>query len=330
MDVNIYLHVMQQPSQAEFLFGISPSVVSAFATILSVLVALFGKLLWDKLYRPRLCVTITNKRPYSIVVKQWFGKIQKDLSSSKSETLSNVPYTPNDAIWNYNANTTIVINDSIDDFSTNSSFSDCYLAKNTLDNESSRQYWSDDCKALYLRIGVKNYGRKLPAKSVEVFVYRIIQIDRDGKDGEPVDIAMNLRWSNVGDMRYPQILAKSERYCDIGFITVPEYRSYDPRYSSAKFSAKDKYPAFCVNVTHPLPNGEHILWPGRYKLEVMVSAVGAEPVTGIVIIEFSDWSNIESEIIKECIFENSVAQECDIWTYKLSRFFKGYFQAFQP
>lgn len=291
MDINIYLHAIEDSAKADFLFGYSSGSLLVVLTFFAVLIALFGKVFWDRRYRPWLCIKIDKIRPYSIVVKQCFNRF----SSDSNYSANNAPY--------------VKVSDGTRD----------------------KQCLDDDCKTLYLRVGVGNYGRKDPAKKVEVFVKKIIPIDQNDKDCEPIEIAMNLKWSNVGDMRYPQILAKNERYCDVGSITMPIYRYIDPRYSSVKSHLKDDNPpAFCVNVTHPLSNGEHILRPGKYKIEVMVSAVGAEPVTGFIIIEFSDWSSTESEILKECKFDNDVVRNCDLWTYKISRFFKVYFSAFRP
>ena len=305
MDIAFFFNVFETTREVDW-----SAWVTALSTLVAVFVALFGKFFWDYFYRPQLCVEIENKRPYSFAVVQYFDDrdaraemCRKDYSGASELKEMFFPKTANTPSPDCGSN--------------------CGASKEGVE----KSFKSEIPHALYLRLKVINYGRKQAAEKVEVFVSRIERLDDEDKD--IVELSSNLQWSNEGCMFYPQIHSKSEKFCDIGFITDPAYRGYDKRYFY-KHDWVGKYavdePAFCVNVTHPLGNGDHILRPGKYSIELVVSAYRAKPVRVLVTISFSKWSENENNILNDCGAD--IASRCKfvpksrLWIYRISEIYK--------
>lgn len=251
-----------------------PSWISACGTVMAVVVALFAKPFFDWWNRPKICLLVENKRPFCLFVRQRF---------------SSVPATQNKSMLSASANNSPLI------------------ASVGCDNEQEPDVVAHErdsdkfCDALFVRLRVVNNGVKRPANDVEVYLHKIKKM---GSGEPPIEIGMNLKWSNVGGMFFSHIPAKGgEKYCDIGFITDPTRRSYDLRYCEDG-AGKGKYnahqPALCFMVTHPLSEGQHIVGPGVYEIFITVLALGAAPVKAKMLIEFSEWSTRERDVLTKC------------------------------
>lgn len=141
-----------------------------------------------------------------------------------------------------------------------------------------------------MSIRVKNIGNKT-AENVQVFAKNLECIEGPLKC-KKWPLAMDLQWGNTGDSFYPQIHPDTERYCNIGIIGEPKSRKHDPRYfydelKDVKYKNDD--PALLINIKYPLRKGDHIIGPGKYKLELFITATGIKLKKCKVVIDFDKW-----------------------------------------
>ncbi|NEX13617.1 MAG: hypothetical protein C1941_02795 [Prosthecochloris sp.] len=148
--------------------------------------------------------------------------------------------------------------------------------------------------AIYLRLKVENIG-STTATNVAVYAKKLIGKNASRKiDWNP---AMNLSWSNEGKERrlfYPHISPGVEKYCDVGFICDPAFRKSDSRYNGAvvqdgKYNIDE--PACYLSVAYPLGDYEHIIGPGEYQLDLIVSSDNAKRVEKSICFEFKEWKD---------------------------------------
>ena len=260
-------------------YGEAIQLLIAIGTIGAVSVALFQKTISKIFYRPKLKVCTNNKGPWCISVPQFDAipfpvsipseSLNLDIKNSTTESLS------------------ININDL------------------TITKKPLRIH---NGNAIFLRIKVKNKGN-IPAKHVEVFAKNIRCINRHNRYNKynkiecksSVPLAMDLQWGNTGDAFYPRIHPDTEKYCNIGFLTTPSSRKLDPRYYyneewESKYEINET--ALLINVKYPLAKGDHIVGPGKYELDIVITAVDAKPVKKTIVIEFDQWNDNEEEMLK--------------------------------
>lgn len=250
--------------------GTIPDWIAALGTVGAVIVALFQQKITNYFYKPKLHLSIKNEEPWCISVPQ-VDFIEQP------EKIAVYPYI-------LDARNSITESISI----TNGEISASKKIKATPNG-----------KAIYLGIKIENIGNKT-AEHVQVFVKNFKCIEGMLK-GEEWPLAMDLQWGNTGDAFYPQIHPNTERYCNIGIIDEPSSRSHDPRYFYDDKKG-EKYengqPALLINVKYPLRKADHIVGPGEYELELIVTAVGAILVRRTLKIKFEKWHDDEKKMLE--------------------------------
>ncbi|RDD31088.1 hypothetical protein CR161_10475 [Prosthecochloris sp. ZM] len=241
----------------------------AIGTIGAVIVALFKDSVLRYWRRPILNVEMSNENPYCISVPQFdyveesdevrFGRGVLDEKNSITES-----YTVRRG--------------------------DATVAKRAI-----RQ---PNTSALYIGLKVFNTGKSV-AEHVEVYAKELRCMDR--LDDGPWPLAMDLVWGNTGDSFYPKIHPHIEKYCNIGFIYDPKGRKHNHQYyfsedRPGKYKAHE--PALYINVAYPLARGDHIVGPGRYEIDLAITAEGADLLEKTVQIEFRDWHDDEKTMLR--------------------------------
>lgn len=279
-------------------------LLSAIGTIGAVIVALFQDSIKRLFYKPILKLSVKNKEPWCIGVPQVdFIEQQEDI-----------------AVYPYKLNASNSVTESVS-------------ITNGEVNISKKLKPTANGIALYLGIRVENKGNKT-AEHVQVFAKSLKCVEGKFK-GEKWPLAMDLQWGNTGDSFYPQIHPDTERYCNIGIISEPNSRKHDPRYYYDEILKRGKYedsePALLINVKYPLRKGDHIVGPGRYELEVVVTAVEAKLLRHTVIIEFDKWYDNEFEMMKSInlFLRNKFYRFCDYFI-GLERFFCAVYSVLNP
>ena len=143
----------------------------------------------------------------------------------------------------------------------------------------------------YFKLNIWNKGN-IAAKSVEVFTS---SLKRKAADETLREISsflpMNLVWSHLKGITYPSINPGSYRHCDLGYIIDPDHpigiemvRPYD-----FDDSFGDKIPFALDQIVKPNTKG-HLIGPGEYHLEVVLSASNAKSeIRTIYINHTGDW-----------------------------------------
>jgi hypothetical protein len=238
---------------------------TAIGTVGAVLVVVFKDIVLQHFWRPQLEVSIKNKPPYCRnviqVISAYKSSVGEDHINNKDKAI-----VANTAILITTQDIGNIFNDNIPEYSER--FPSPLITPT----------------AIYLRFKIKNIGRKLSAKHVEVFAKELRYMNND-KIFQQQELAMNLTWSNRGITFYPQIHSNTEKYCDLGFILNPIFKNQDVRYQEKSIK---NGPALCLSVSHPLRNGDHILSSGAYELDIVVTADEADTITKTIIIQFDE------------------------------------------
>lgn len=129
---------------------------------------------------------------------------------------------------------------------------------------------------VYLRVWVENTGNAA-AKNVEVYASELRYLRADHKWERIKSFpSMNLKWADIGFLFWPLIAPKVGKHCDVVHITDPAKRLrlgedaprllLDPKTSNMVFDL----------ITAP-NHKSHIVGPGEYQLDIIVSAENALP-----------------------------------------------------
>jgi hypothetical protein len=154
--------------------------------------------------------------------------------------------------------------------------------------------------SIYLRVWVKNSG-KTTAQSVEVYAKRLWRLRKD-REWELVRRfpPMNLVWSNLRAMYLPLLPQDTGKHCDIAHIIDPANRKDFPEEENKNLNlTADKTSLTFDLVARPYHKG-HIVEPGEYRLEVVVTAMNARPVSRTVEITLQgSWHSQEEKMLRD-------------------------------
>jgi hypothetical protein len=149
---------------------------------------------------------------------------------------------------------------------------------------------------------IKNIGNTT-AKSVEVYASELLR-KRTDNTWERVSAfpPMNLRWTDVHVLYFPNIVPEMGKHCDLGHIVDPacrnrpELREENPR---LKLTDKEASLAFDV-ITAPNHKG-HIIAAGDYQLKIIVAAEnGRRPIEKVVSLSVTGrWYADEARMLRD-------------------------------
>lgn len=170
---------------------------------------------------------------------------------------------------------------------------DCLLNPIVVRGPLGQLLWQGPC--YWIRMWVTNEGRGR-AEQVQVFVSKLYREDAKHEFlPVPGFIPMNLRWSNSQDPNNPEIFAPGisqqfGKHCDLCSIS-------DPANPTDVLAG---YQGHCVaNLTlEVIPNNDaHRLPPGNYKLEIMIGAANARPITREILLNLKGtWSRSSRDV----------------------------------
>jgi hypothetical protein len=174
---------------------------------------------------------------------------------------------------------------------------DCLLIPSLVYGPNRGVLWRGDI--YYLRLWVENGGRGR-AEQVQVFLSKLYKKNAN-HEFAPVStfVPMNLRWSNYADSR-PEIFAagisqKFGKHCDLCSIS-------DPANPTEPLKGYEGQPIGNLQVEAPPNNDSHRLPPGDYKLEVMVGAANANPITRSVLLNLKGkWSSDPDTMFRDYV-----------------------------
>lgn len=150
-----------------------------------------------------------------------------------------------------------------------------------------------------LRIGVKNatprFRIKTRVEEAEVFLSKI---DRKAQDGmfHPVQgfEPANLIWSH-SFIPFAAIAPGMERYCFVGRVLKPGERQEFPDFDNPRLP-KDKT-CLRLDVSIARHTKEHIIPPGKYRLECLIGGANSKSIKKTFEINVSgEWCNNEVEM----------------------------------
>lgn len=163
-----------------------------------------------------------------------------------------------------------------------------------------------------LRIAVKNttprFRIKSRAEEVEVFLSKL---DRKAQDGrfhhvqgfEPA----NLMWSH-SYIPFAPIAPDMERYCFIGRALKPSQRENFPDFDNPSLP-KDET-CFRLDVQTPRHTKEHIIPPGKYRLECLIGGANTKSTKEIFEITISaDWFDNEVKMYEKGLSIEMIKQK---------------------
>jgi len=240
--------------------------LTAIGTIGAVIVALFKDSVLQYWRRPILNVEISNENPYCISVPQFDYIEESDPVRFGRGVLDE-----------------------------ENSITESYTVKRGDVDVAKRVKRQPNTSALYIGLKVYNTGKSV-AEHVEVYAKNLRCTSCTPEQNWP--LAMDLGWGNTGGSFYPKIHPHIEKYCNIGFIYDPKGRKHNDQYNfkedwPGKYEAHE--PALYINVAYPLVRGDHIVGPGRYEIDLAITAEGADLLEKTVEIEFRDWYNHDEE-----------------------------------
>ena len=175
---------------------------------------------------------------------------------------------------------------------------DCHKSKTLYsDPKTGSVLGEGDC--YYLRLWVHNKGN-LPATNVQVFGSGLFQETVPNKFIS-VDnfLPMNLRWAHTKEILRDRIAPKMGRHCDLGHIADPKLKHLHketkpgvPNDKTALFLDLEVLPFTLV----------HLLQPGSYKLNLIISADNSSPVKKVVkIMHSGNWFEDENKMFTKGI-----------------------------
>jgi hypothetical protein len=127
--------------------------------------------------------------------------------------------------------------------------------------------------AVYLRIWVKNIGTRT-ARSVEVYASELLRKRTDDTWERVHEFPpMNLRWSNVHVIFFPNIVPGTGKHCDLGHITDPAARSNAAlREDNPRLNLTDQETSLAFDLIMSPNHKGHIIGPGDYQLKILIAA----------------------------------------------------------
>ncbi|MEK6579288.1 MAG: hypothetical protein AABZ55_08700 [Bdellovibrionota bacterium] len=166
---------------------------------------------------------------------------------------------------------------------------------------------NESANAFYLRLRIENlvsncFFNRAVAKNVEVFAEKL---EKKNVNGGWDDVSsfppMNLKWANrpQHEIYSPAIAPGMWRHCDLGHIVDPEFKAKAGEFNQKLLNNADKVSLAFDLVVSPNHRG-HIVGPGEYRLNVVISSENAQPKNSTIRIFISgEWKPEESEMFNK-------------------------------
>lgn len=153
--------------------------------------------------------------------------------------------------------------------------------------------------SFYLRIWVENVGNAA-ARNVEVFASRL-RLKRLDEAWETVATfpSMNLKWAHLGGIYFPSIAPQMGKHCDVGHITDPS-RRHLLREDAPKLGLTDQQSSLAFDLMAAPNNRSHIVGPGEYELDIMITAENSVPTKRTIVISLrGTWDTDEIKMFRD-------------------------------
>src|SRR5262249_47485666 len=138
------------------------------------------------------------------------------------------------------------------------------------------------------------------AKNAEVYALQLRRRRADDSWEQVRTFApMNLRWSDIDQMYFPSIAADTRKHCNVAHVTDPAQRVWiGEEVARLKLTDEECNMAFDV-VSKPNHQG-HIVGPGDYELDILVSAENARPDKRTVRLSLrGPWHDEEGRMLRD-------------------------------
>lgn len=152
----------------------------------------------------------------------------------------------------------------------------------------------------YLRFRINNSGNQ-EARDVQVIVTELYEFNN--RECVRVDsfLPLNLVWSHTHEMSMENRMIMKTipedvfRHCDLGYLTHSHWKDH----LLSAYPLKKRADVILKMDTIVEPNtGSHIIFPGKYRLTVYVSASNAKTLKTIFEIEVKDiWNNLGKKMV---------------------------------
>ncbi len=154
----------------------------------------------------------------------------------------------------------------------------------------------------YFRIKVWNDGR-YRAETVQVFAEKLEKKTDKGWVRVEKFLPMNFLWSHVRQPYMDTIPPKMYRHCDFAHIIIPGARRSDFLEREPSPRDVDDYPDTIMSFDLEVkPNNYgHLIYPGTYRLSVLIAASNAKPKRQIIEYSHMKWFNDENEMLEKGI-----------------------------
>ena len=155
--------------------------------------------------------------------------------------------------------------------------------------------------AFYFRMRVKNKG-KTQAEKVQIIAEQLYRKDKkSGKfEKDKTFLPMRVKWTHW-ESGEPVVITdlnpKMGRHCDIGYIEEPRRRLEAPL---PGVSAGETL--LSLELEKKPNTRSHLLIPGDYLLELIISPANANPIKKVLAIKLTgDWRDTEEEMFRDGI-----------------------------
>jgi hypothetical protein len=166
--------------------------------------------------------------------------------------------------------------------------------------------------AVYLSLKVQNSGKSV-ANNVSVLVQEMRYKDFTGKYISR-QIDMHLTMGNIGFnySQFPNIQSKNGVYWNFGMIANPKYRkNYKEYFYCEKWENKYKEsePALVMFLTYRLALGNHIIGPGNYEVDILVTCDQLKAIKKTILIDTSRLTKWPEELSGEDVVRENIENE---------------------
>lgn len=153
----------------------------------------------------------------------------------------------------------------------------------------------------YLRFRIDNNDGIREARDVQVMATELYKFsDREYKKVDSF-LPLNLVWSHMHEMAMENrmtmktIPAGVFRHCDLGYLT---HNSWKDQLLNLYHLGKQANVILKMDTIVEPNTGSHIVFPGKYRLTVHISASNAKPLRKVFQIEIKDiWSELGENMV---------------------------------
>ena len=155
--------------------------------------------------------------------------------------------------------------------------------------------------SIYLRLWVENVGNAT-AVNAEVFARNLRRQRADRSwEGVTTFLPMNLKWSNIGQVYFPRIAPEMGKHCDLGHIVDPMQR-HMLREDAPRLALTTQQTSLSFDVVWPSNQRGHIIGPGDYRIDLLIAAENARPITITVSIALRGfWVADDTKMLRDGI-----------------------------